>query len=429
MPVPTLPGTHWPAPKGFFTFLDFGGEILADIIIVITLLFATSYPIWQLYIALKRFCNKKRGERLLFNLKHESRPKQFLIVTSRKINVWMFPDLFKELWHSSRNSTRRFILFLDRRVENNSAMLFCFSLCTLAIVSAALLVIFRYIPVTIIFECLEKDDQLRKVFCFTNNSTWPVDCGAYNATELEEIEFVCYAISIFDFGIALAAAQALAKLAAMVITIYIRVTTFAYEWSRRKLKPTKNHEQPGKDMSNCHNYHAFSKVQNNTQGRCERILYRDLCNARILYRLYRVAAVFVLVLTVVLSYSAITVIIKSRMEATMKHTEIRRYLAYAALPSLLFCSLLYITCNLGRHCNQQSYSSYCKLQEPALLKHREVWDEATAKVDMRTGEVDFENLASNKCANTCVCKMCTYTRYISYYEEQLPANVDKDDCM
>ena len=58
----------------------------------------------------------------------------------------------------------------------------------------------------------------------------PVDCATYNSTELEEIEFVCYAITITDFGVGLAAAGALAKLATVITTIYIRVSEAVYKW-------------------------------------------------------------------------------------------------------------------------------------------------------------------------------------------------------
>ena len=41
----------------------------------------------------------------------------------------------------------------------------------------------------------------------------PEDCATYNSTEIEERKLTCYSFSIFDLGIAIAAAVALAKVA------------------------------------------------------------------------------------------------------------------------------------------------------------------------------------------------------------------------
>ena len=74
-----------------------------------------------------------------------------------------------------------------------------------------------------------REDKNRDLYCYTNANSWyhtqwdsmPVDCATYNSTELKEIEFVCYAITITDFGVGLAAAGALAKLSTVITTIYI----------------------------------------------------------------------------------------------------------------------------------------------------------------------------------------------------------------
>ena len=165
----------------------------------------------------------------------------------RKIVVMMFPSIFKEhkVRYRDRNNngtvTRVFVLFLDRRVENRSGIALSTYFCHLAIFVFFLanLVFFRYFPVAISGECLERDDKNRDLYCYTNANFWyytwdsvPVDCATYNSTELEEIEFVCYAITIFDFGIGLAAVGALAKLATVSITIYIRVSAAICMWSQ-----------------------------------------------------------------------------------------------------------------------------------------------------------------------------------------------------
>lgn len=124
-------------------------------------------------------------------------------------------------------------------------------------------------------------------------------------------------------------------------------------------------------------------------------------DARIIYGLYRVAGVIGLFLTVVVSYIAIGLIIKIRIGTTVEHTAHRRYLAYAALPTLLFFSLMYITCNLGRHCDQERYASYCRHQLPTLRKDCDVRENLAVKACMSTETVVFVNPASNTYASTC----------------------------
>ena len=133
----------------------------------------------------------------------------------RKIVVTMLPGLFKEHKERYRDRsnkgtvTRVFVLLLDRKVEKTSGIFlrFCFCFLVVSVFLLASLVFIRYFPFAISGECLERDDKNRDLYCYINANSWyytwdsmPVDCATYNSTELEEIEFVCYTITIFDFG-------------------------------------------------------------------------------------------------------------------------------------------------------------------------------------------------------------------------------------
>ena len=124
---------------------------------------------------------------------------------------------------------RVFIVFLDRKVEDNKEVLFTFYFLALAIFGSALLVFFCYILVAISSECAETDDQDCVLYCYTigSENNGPVDCATYNRTELEETQFLCYAISIPSIGIA--TTGALAKLTTVSITIYIKVSAAIYK--------------------------------------------------------------------------------------------------------------------------------------------------------------------------------------------------------
>ena len=341
MPVPTLPGTHWSAPQGFFIIPYIFGNILW--ILPLFALFATG---------LIAYCRRRRAAictpRNYCLLKLQALLDQAFTLGYRKIFVAMFPSLFKE--HKDRykdrsnngTATRVFILFLDRRVEKNFKIIAWFCVLAFCICVLAMLVFFCYFPVAISGECFESDDKNRDLYCYiinSSNNTWdslPVDCAAYNSTELEEIEFVCYAITIFDFGIGLAAAGALAKLATVSITIYIRVSAAVYKWSRG------NKEQ-----------------------------YCGLSAKRI-YTSYLVGTLLALSVLAIISYSVFFTVERSRPAAVLNQPSYAVYIAYAMLPILLYVPLVSIMLSLGKHCSQEEYISYCIHQMPDCEDDRDV---------------------------------------------------------
>ena len=85
-------------------------------------------------------------------------------------------------------------------------------------------------------ECLEKDALLRPLFCYTNQSNFPVDCAEFTNSTMESsdsLEVVCYALST-NVGLAVAAAVGFAKVVAVLVTVYVRASEYWFkkEWNR-----------------------------------------------------------------------------------------------------------------------------------------------------------------------------------------------------
>ena len=351
MTVPTLPGTPWPPPLWFFMALDYGGEPLAYLLLLITLLLAYSY--------LFRYCCKCCCEVQCTWM------VDLLTKGSRILNVFMFPGLFKKLkdrdeYKSRENNrlvTRVFTLFLDRRVENNFQIIISFYFFSLAIFSTGLLAFFHYIPVDIGSECLRRDNQDRTIFCYTNRSAWPVDCTAYNSTnsDMQKINFLCYSFSVFDLGIAIAAAAALAKLATVGITIYIKVSEFVYK---------KSIDKTSKWPHKC-------------------------------YRVHIVILSLVLLGLFVASEFGIDIIIAERVASGEGHHLKHTYIAYVLLPLVILPPLTIITCNLPKHCSQEEYTSYCEHQLPHSAEARDVLEDlnVTIQADIDNETIDIANPA------------------------------------
>ena len=349
MTLPTLLGIPWSPPLWFFVALDYGGDALAYLLLIITLLLAYSY---LLRYCCKSYCKGKCTWMV-----------DLLTKGSRILNVFMFPGLFKKLKDrdqyksrvNKRLVTRVFILFLDRRVENNFRIIISFYFFSLAIFSTGLLAFFHYIPVDINSECLRRDDQDRDLFCYTNGSAWPVDCATYNNTnsDMQEIYFVCYSFSVFDLGIAIAAAAALAKVATVGITIYIKVSNFFYKKSIDK-------------TSKC-------------RPKCYRVLIAIMSS--------------VLVGFFVTSEFGIAIIIAEQVASGEGHHLQRTYIAYVLLPLVILPPLFIITSNLPKHCSQEEYISKYRL--PQSAEARDVLEDlnVTIQADIDNETIHFANPA------------------------------------
>ena len=150
--------------------------------------------------------------------------KTAFLFVGRRLCVQVFPALFKV--HKTRSDhgsqIRSFMVFLDRKVERSLPVVAAFCSIVFSIFSSSVTVFFRYFPVEKSEDCLEKDKHGRALFCYRNSGL--VDCANYSMTELRELQFVCYAIALPGFGIAVAAALGLAKVAIVGVTICVKVT-------------------------------------------------------------------------------------------------------------------------------------------------------------------------------------------------------------
>ena len=382
MTVPTLPLTHWKAPKALFVIMNNTGEWMVYLLLAILAFIALSYYFCALVvwcIRKPKFCQQLDREYRKWYIRNCCEQckfcgcctckcfidccKDLLLLLARKLNVSTFPTLFKELKVRRVNSlgTRRFMLFLDRKVEDSFHIIFAFYLLALTILSAALLVFFRYIPVAISGECYETDAKGRILFCYTNGSTaasLPVDCATYTSTELEELQFECYAISILQFGLAAAASLGLAKVAVRCISIYIVLIKVIYEQSK----------------------------ESTPLGKCAKYAYYPCLGL----------TVGLLVIIAIVSCLVVAVIRQSRLATAEGKLSFRVYVAYGILPPVLIPALIIVVCNLGKHCDREEYITLSKDQEPSRVDCRD--EEPSAKssvlrvsVDMSAGTVDISN--------------------------------------
>ena len=376
MPVPTLPGTHWPAPYGFFQFLDYGAEAVAYPLLLILGLVSSVY-------ALTIFCCDSCSS---CSCCSTSCWLQLLLKGSRILHVKMFPGLFKK--HKTYDSlksrenkrwvTREFILYLDRRVENNPRIIITFYIIAMTIFSLSLLAFFRFIPAHASEReiCLKKDDKSRTLFCYTHESctySLPVDCDAYNSTNLNKGRtLICYTISVFDVGLALAAAAALTKVAIVGITIFILVNESLYKRSQDKtIKCCKPH---------------FCQV----------------------YFLSYVLLRFINLASLAVFGSIVYTRVITPAEHQAKHAGI----GYAFLPIALVPSLCTIICTLRKHCDQQEYISYSQQQLPYCKKCHDVLDKVSVSykvggnVEIGWGESSNEDGATTSETEDMVLYSC-----------------------
>ena len=305
MAVPTLPIIGTP-PHGVFLALDY----LPLVFLVLVLIVCQGY----IMVALLRYyvAGQNQCEKCL----------EYKAIKSVGDNacVTLFPNLFKKHKDCTDNNEKTFIIFLDRDIETdfNVQLKGAFYSLAFSIVSASALVFFRLFPVALSDECLEKDALLRPLFCYTNQSDFPVDCAEFANDTMESsdsFDVVCYALSA-SVGLAVAAAVGFAKLVAVLVTVYVRAGEY---WL------TKNW-----------NKYCF-------------IVLSFLA--------------FLVVTGVAAVYVAISVggKISNTPEATGEL--VARY-AYILLPVLAAVPFCIIACTLDIHCKQNQYSTLSQHQKP-----------------------------------------------------------------
>ena len=221
MAVPTLPIIGTPSLE-FFQFLD--NIPLLPLVIVLF--------VWQVYmmVTLRWHYTGEQDQVKWLNYK-------LIQVVGNNVCVILFPNLFKKHKQCRGSNERTFILFLDRDIENQLKLKGAFYSLAFSILSASALVFFRLFPVALSDECLEKDALLRPLFCYTNQSNFPVDCAEFTNNTTREFgdsfEVVCYALST-NVGLAVAAAVGFAKVVAVLVTVYARAGEYWFkkEWNR-----------------------------------------------------------------------------------------------------------------------------------------------------------------------------------------------------
>ena len=253
-----------------------------------------------------------------------------------------FPALFK--LHKTRSKkakqARKFMLFLDRKVESSTSLVAAFCAIVFCIFCSSAAVFFRYFPVERSTECLEKDSHGRSLFCYSNvnssliNLNLPVDCASYTVTELRELEFECYAIAFpAGLGIAVAAAFGLAEVGIVGVTIFIKVTEGFF-------KKTKN----SKNLPRCCCCYKWT---------CANKLY--VCSSMVL--LVTVSLVSFSCAILILTYFICTI---DRMQLLL----FLYYLAYPLLPALICLPLICIITKMEAHCDREEYISIAEDQWP-----------------------------------------------------------------
>ena len=338
MAVPTLPGIGVTPPIVLFKTL----ELLA-LVLVLFFLAATMVsvcvlvhpPVFQALL----YCTKNscRTQRQCGPGSCCGWMKTVFLFMGRLLCVNTFPALFKvhktHMVHG--NQTRKFMVFLDRKVESSLVLVAAFCSMAYSIFCISTLVFFRYFPVEESGECLEKDNQGRPLFCYTgsSNSSLPVDCANYSVTELRELDFECYSLAIPGFGIAVAAALALAKLATMGITIFVKLTEAFFNM-------TKNPPQKLPQWCCC----------------CR--LPRTYANKIYIYLSWTLLAI-------VSAFSPISIMIFIIYDKTQPSRHFRYYyFAYMLLPSHLCLPLIYVVKYLEAHSDRGEYVSFAADQRP-----------------------------------------------------------------
>ena len=325
MGVPTLPGIGAP-PLVFFQTLELLNIATAMLFFLVSISVMLAVAVWLLYIGQNRWTWSGAGW-----------ANTIFLTVGRLLCVSTFPALFKT--HKARTDdpriTRLFMVFLDRKVEKKTAIIVAFYCLVVAIYCAAVMVFLRYFPVAASGQCLERDNQDRSLFCYLKNASntganRPVDCAEYSVSQLQELHFSCYAISIPGLGIAVAAALGLSKLATVSITFYIQVTA-AF------IKMTKVHSCRGTERC-LHGWREHDYI------------FCFVLFTQAVLLLIALAAEIIAVLFIV--------------EYSDRRLSLVYYVAYGFLPILICLPLGYVVIKLEDHCEQGEFVSYAKEQEP-----------------------------------------------------------------
>ena len=302
--------------------------------------------------------------------------KTVILPMGRILCMNMFPALFKKhkirSVHSSQ-TTRVFMVFLDRKVENDLALVTAFCLIIYIIFALSALMFIQYFPVHVEYseECREEDSHGRALFCYergyNSSQPWPVDCSSYNRTEtpLNCYERVfnstmpwpvdcssyealhCYAIALPGFGIGIAAAFGVAKVIIIGITIFVKITEGVFTMTMKS----------SQKLQEWHHCRSSTCLLSKTLQICANITFISLSLAMLAII---IAATCCISLATLQNASASALIYGNLF-----------YIIYASMAPLIFMSMVYIIIKLPFHCKQEEYTSLAKEQRPPNPLH---WD-------------------------------------------------------
>ena len=239
------------------------------------------------------------------------------------------------------------MVFLDGEVHSSLLLIAAFHSIIFSIFCSCSTVFLRYFPVEESAQCLEKDIHDRSLFCYLSNSSiinsriidpsLPVDCANFSVTELQELQFQCYAIAIpVGLGIAVAATLGLAKVAIVGVTFYVKVT----EW--------------------------FFTVAKNPPRKLQEVCCCN-CGKRqcgICMSIYVVMTVFFLCTVAVITLVCGMFFVADYADRDQDPIHITYYVAYVLLPMLICFSLLIVISYLTSHCDKGEYASIGADQRP-----------------------------------------------------------------
>ena len=349
MVTSTLPVFDTTPSFVFFHTLDVLALAIMSILMSVAFESSMVSVVLLTYSLTKSGRNRKTSRKDEPNGRCRSCMKTVFLPMGRQLCALTFPALFK--LHKTRsgddNKTRKFMVLLDREVESNLTLVAAFCSIAYSIFCSSTMVFLRYFPVEESAECLEKDSHGRSLFCYSNssliNSSLPVDCANYTVTELKELTFECYAISIPGFGIAVAAALGLAKVAILGITIYVKVTEWVFMQMLTLNLPQKLQEKC------CHKFLIIV---------CVDLLYIILS-----FILLSGASSFILFLSVKF--------IEFHAKTDSHPLHLLYYYAYIILPLLILYPLMYVTVYLSFHCHKGEYTSFAADQSPPDPRDRD----------------------------------------------------------
>ena len=272
--------------------------------------------------------------------------KTVFLSMGRLLCVNMFPALFKKhKTHSvhSSQTTRVFMVFLDRKVENDLVLVAAFCSIVYIIFGLSALMFIQYFPVHVEYseECHEVDNNGRALFCYVrgSNSSPLLNCSMHSQIG---IQLNCYAIAFPGFGIGIAAAFGFAKVAIMGITIFVRIAERVFTMT----------------MKSSRKLQEWHHCRSNT---CLLSIGLQIC-ANITFIALSLAILAVMIaVTCCISLATLQNVHTRGSSSTLRR---QFYIIYVVLAPLIFLSMVCIIIKLAFHCKQDEYTSLANKQRP-----------------------------------------------------------------